>query len=129
VQTTIGTARCGSRPNRRPNGRVRADRGRRSAVRDPFVALIGASQHDASLAAALRERFVANRRKAAKDVLARGIERGELRADLDLDLDLDVAIDALYGALHYRLFVSGARLTPRYADTLLDQLYAAFAAR
>ncbi|MEN3285209.1 MAG: hypothetical protein V7607_6349 [Solirubrobacteraceae bacterium] len=95
------------------------------AVRDPFVALIGASQHDASLAAALRERFVANRRQAAKDVLARGIERGELRADLDLD----VAIDALYGALYYRLLISGARLTPRYADTLLDQLYAAFAAR
>src|SRR3954465_5194784 len=35
------------------------------SVRDPFVALIGASQHDPSLAAALRERFVANRRKAA----------------------------------------------------------------
>jgi AcrR family transcriptional regulator len=95
------------------------------AVRGPFVALIGASQHDPALAAALRERFVANRRDAAKAVLARGIERGELRPDLDLD----VAIDALYGALYYRLLVSGQRLTPRYADTLLDQLFPAFAER
>jgi AcrR family transcriptional regulator len=95
------------------------------AVRDPFVALIGASQHDPALAAALRERFVANRRDAAKRVLARGIERGELRPDLDLD----IAIDALYGALYYRLLVSGQRLTPRYADALLDQLFPALAER
>jgi AcrR family transcriptional regulator len=95
------------------------------AVRDPFVALIGASQHDPSLAAALRERFVANRRKAARAVLERGIDRGELRADLDLD----IAMDALYGALYYRLLVSGQRLTPRYADAVLDQLYPALAER
>jgi AcrR family transcriptional regulator len=93
-------------------------------VRQPFVALIAESQHDDALAGALRERFIARRREAAKDVLARGVERGELSPDLDPD----IAIDALYGALYYRLLVSGDRLTPRYADILLDQLYAAFAA-
>jgi AcrR family transcriptional regulator len=95
------------------------------AVRDPFVALIAESQHDPAVATALRERFVASRRKAATEVLTRGVQRGELRADLDPA----VALDALYGALYYRLLVSGQRLTPRYADTLLDQLYPAFAAR
>jgi len=45
------------------------------------------------------------------------------------DLDLDVAIDALYGALYYRVLVSGQRLTPSYADALLDQLLPAFAGR
>jgi AcrR family transcriptional regulator len=95
------------------------------AIRDPFVALIAESQHDAVLAAALRQRFVASRRKAAREVLTRGVERGELRADLDPA----VALDALYGALYYRLLVSGERLTPRYADVLLDQLYPALAAR
>jgi AcrR family transcriptional regulator len=94
-------------------------------VRDPFVALIAESQHDPALAAALRERFVASRRHAAKEVLTRGVERGELRADLDPE----VAMDALYGALYYRLLVSGHRLTPRYADLLLDQLYSAFVDR
>jgi AcrR family transcriptional regulator len=95
------------------------------SVGGPFVALIGESQHDPALAAALRERFIASRRAAAKEVLARGIERGELRPDLDLD----VTIDALYGALYYRLLVSGDRLTPRYADTLLDQFYPALEPR
>jgi AcrR family transcriptional regulator len=95
------------------------------SVGAPFVALIGESQHDPALAAALRERFVASRRAAAKEVLTRGIERGELRADLDLD----IAIDALYGALYYRLLVSGHRLTPRYADAVLDQLYPALTRR
>jgi AcrR family transcriptional regulator len=94
-------------------------------VRGPFVALIGASQHDPTLAAALRERFVASRRAAAGDVLRRGVERGELRPDLDIE----VAMDALYGALYYRLLVSGQRLTPRYADVLLDQIYPALAPR
>jgi AcrR family transcriptional regulator len=93
------------------------------AVRDPFVALIAESQHDPALAAALRERFVASRRAAARAVIERGIERGELRADLDRGL----VLDALYGPLYYRLLVSGERLTPRYADTLVGQLYPAFA--
>jgi AcrR family transcriptional regulator len=95
------------------------------SVGGPFVALIGESQHDPALAAALRERFIASRRAAAKEVLTRGIERGELRPDLDTD----IAIDALYGALYYRLLVSGARLTPRYADALLDELYPALTPR
>jgi AcrR family transcriptional regulator len=95
------------------------------AVRDPFVVLIAESQHDPALAAAMRERFVASRRKAASEVLTRGVERGELRADLDLG----IALDALYGPLYYRLLVSGERLTPRYANVLLEQLYPAFAAR
>jgi AcrR family transcriptional regulator len=89
----------------------------------PFVALIAESQHDPALAKALRERFVASRREAATEVLRRGIERGELRADLDLALTLD----ALYGAMYYRLLISGERLTPGYADALIDQFYPALA--
>jgi AcrR family transcriptional regulator len=87
----------------------------------PFVALIAESQHDQVLAQALRERFIASRRDTAKAVLARGVERGELRADIDPD----VTLDALYGALYYRLLISGERLTPRYADVLIDHFYPA----
>jgi AcrR family transcriptional regulator len=88
-------------------------------TRDPFVALIAESQHDPELASALRERFIAGRRAAAREVFVRGQARGELREDLDVE----IAIDALYGALYYRLLVSGEPLRPRYADALLDQLY------
>src|SRR4051812_10852971 len=91
------------------------------ATSRPFVALIAGAQHDPELAAALRERFIASRRAAAREVFARGIERGQLRRDLDIE----IAIDALYGALYYRLLVSGEPLRPRYADALLDQLYSA----
>jgi AcrR family transcriptional regulator len=90
-------------------------------TRGPFVALIAESQHDPELARALRERFIASRRAAAREVFARGQARRELRADLDVEL----AIDALYGALYYRLLVSGEPLRPRYADALLDQFYRA----
>jgi AcrR family transcriptional regulator len=88
-------------------------------TRGPFVALIAESQHDPEVARALRERFIAARRAAAREVFERGQARGELRADLDID----IANDALYGALYYRLLVSGAPLRPRYADALLDQFY------
>jgi AcrR family transcriptional regulator len=95
------------------------------AVGGPFKALIGESQHDPALAAALRERFIASRRAAATEVLARGVERGEVRGDVDVDM----TIDAFYGALYYRLLVSGARLTPRYADALIDLFYPAIEPR
>jgi hypothetical protein len=92
-------------------------------VRRPYIAMIAESQHDPVLAAALRERFIASRRRSATFVLERGIDRGELRADLDPE----VTLDALYGALYYRLLISGQPLTLRYADTLLNQLYPALA--
>ena len=91
------------------------------AVRRPFLALIAESQHDPELAAALRERFIAQRRSAATGVVARGIERGELRSDVDPE----IVIDAFYGALYYRLLISGQTLTAGYADRVVEQLYPA----
>jgi AcrR family transcriptional regulator len=88
-------------------------------------ALIAESQHDSSLARSLHDRFIASRRSAAAAVFERGVERGELRADLDVG----VAIDALYGAVYYRLLVSHAPLDATYAETLIDQVFPAFARR
>jgi AcrR family transcriptional regulator len=88
-------------------------------------ALIAESQHDSSLAASLRDRFIASRREDAGTVFQRGIQRGELRADLDVE----VAIDALYGAVYYRLLVSHAPLDPAYADALIEQVFPAFASQ
>jgi AcrR family transcriptional regulator len=90
-----------------------------------YVALVAESQHDPALAEAIRDRLIARRRAATREVLERGIARGELRADLDVG----VVIDALYGALYYRLLVSHEPLEPGYADTLLAQLYPTLASR
>jgi AcrR family transcriptional regulator len=87
-----------------------------------YIALVAESQYDPDLAEAIRDRLIARRRAATREVLERGIARGELRAGLDVE----IAIDALYGALYYRLLVSHEPLEPGYADALVAQLYPAF---
>jgi AcrR family transcriptional regulator len=86
-----------------------------------YRALVVESQHDAALAEALGERYIAGRRAAAAVAFERGIQRGELRSDLDPQ----IVIDALYGALYYCVLVRHVPLEPAYADALLDQFYPA----
>jgi AcrR family transcriptional regulator len=86
-----------------------------------FAGLIAEAQRDQALAAALRERFIDQRREAAREVIQRGINRGDLRRNVDPDL----VIDTLYGALYYRFLVSGDPLPRTYADRLLDQFMSA----
>lgn len=88
-----------------------------------YIALVAESQHDPALAEAIRDRLIAGRRAATREVFKRGIARGQLRADLDIA----IAIDALYGALYYRLLVSHEPLEPDHADALIAHLYPALA--
>lgn len=81
-----------------------------------YVALLAECQHDAALAAAMRDRFIAARRAQAAAVIERGIDRGELREDLNVD----VALDAIYGALYYRLLVRHAPVFTDYVDEIID---------
>lgn len=81
--------------------------------------LLAASQRDPQVAAALRLRFISDRRADGREVLRRGIDRGELRADTEPDLLLDM----LYGALYYRLLVSGQNPDAAYVRALLDQVW------
>src|SRR6266540_1637796 len=60
--------------------------------------------------------FWAGRRELMLEVLRRGISRGELRPDIDLEL----AADLLYGPIYYRLLVTRAPLTIRFADQVVD---------
>jgi AcrR family transcriptional regulator len=87
------------------------------ATRRPFVALIAESQHDPELAGALRERFIASRRAAAREVFARGVARGELRADLDPEL----LVDMIVGPVVYRSLIGG-RFGPDHLERLADGL-------
>ena len=86
-----------------------------SPVGSAYLALVAEGQHDPDLVHALIERIIGPRRGEARDVLLRGIERGELAADLDPDL----VVDLLYGPLYYRMLVTRAPLTRRYIDDLL----------
>jgi AcrR family transcriptional regulator len=87
-------------------------------ARVPFVALVAASQHDPELATALRERFIADRRAAACQLITTAVEEGEFARGLDID----VIIDAIYGALYYRLLISRAPINLDFADRLIDAL-------
>ena len=73
-------------------------RGRQGRLLRP---LIGRAQVDDTLRAAIDERWLSPRRGLSREIVRRGIERGELRPGLDPD----VVIDALYGPLYHRLLL------------------------
>lgn len=85
-------------------------------ARRPFIALVAASQHDPELAAALRDRFVAERRASAAALLDQ-IAREHPDEN---NPDPDIVIDLVYGALYYRLLITGQTLDAPYVDRLLD---------
>jgi len=80
--------------------------------------LVADLKHDPDLADRFHRDVVPARRRAMRDALERGKERGEIRADADLDL----AVDALHGAVFYRLLLSGEPLDQRFTDALANQV-------
>ena len=78
--------------------------------------VIGCGQANDELIAAFRENWLIPRRKDAKRIWERGVERGELRPDIDPE----VAIDALYSPLFYRLLLKHQPLTEKFVDELVD---------
>lgn len=71
----------------------------------------------------LREAFILRRRAATKEILKRGIERGEIAKDTDMDL----MIDMLFGPVWFRLLVQHAKLDATFARQIIDAVLAAFA--
>jgi AcrR family transcriptional regulator len=78
--------------------------------------LVEAMSRDPELARTVRERVLAPRRAALRDVLERGVDRGDLRPDLDFEL----ALDTLGGPLFYRLLVTGGPIDERLAEAVVD---------
>jgi AcrR family transcriptional regulator len=85
--------------------------------------LVEALSRNPELAEAVRDRFLAGRRAALREVLGRGIERGDLAASLDLELALDV----LGGPLFYRLLVTGGPIDEQLAEGIADLILRGFA--
>jgi AcrR family transcriptional regulator len=80
--------------------------------------LVADLKHDPDLAERFHRDVVPARRRAMRDTLERGKERGDIRADADLDL----AVDALHGAVFYRLLLSGEPLDREFVEQLADQV-------
>jgi AcrR family transcriptional regulator len=90
-----------------------------------LVALLGASPTDPRLAEAFRELWLLPACGEAQRVLRRGITRGQVRPDAPIE----DALDALYGALYYRRLTNHRPLTPAFADSLVDTLFAGLEVR
>ena len=81
-----------------------------------LASVIGCGQADEELIAAFRENWLTPRRKDAKRIFQRGVERGELKEGIDAE----VVIDALYSPLFYRLLLKHQPLTKKLVDELVD---------
>ncbi|MGG1514229.1 TetR/AcrR family transcriptional regulator [Paenibacillus oryzisoli] len=77
--------------------------------------LIGESQTDPGVADAYRSRYVQPRRKETRQIIDRGIQRGELRQDVNPDL----FIDLLYGPIFYRLTMTGEHLDDTFVKDIV----------
>lgn len=82
--------------------------------------LIGEGQFDAGLAEAYRTRYFQPRRLEARQLMERGIQRGEWSENLDIEL----SIDLIYGPIFYRLLVIGEGLDEAYVEQLIRYSYA-----
>ena len=80
--------------------------------------LLGGIQIDGQLEEAFRLRWLEPRRREAKEVLRRGIDRGELPPGIDQE----ALIDALYGPLYFRLLFGHQRLTTKLSDRVVEMV-------
>lgn len=82
-------------------------------------AFVAEAPRESELAARGRE-FWTTRFAADRQIIQRGIERGELPSDTDPDL----AIEALLGPLYLRLLITGLPLDITYAERVIELLLA-----
>lgn len=85
--------------------------------------LVEAMSRNPELAEAVRDGFLAARRAALREVLDRGIGRGDLAPNLDAELALDV----LAGPLFYRLLITRGPLDEQLAVGVVDLILRGFA--
>lgn len=78
--------------------------------------LVAAMARSAPIAHAVRNGFIATWSGTVRQVIEKGIERGELRRSLDVD----VAIDLLGGCFSNRALVTGRPIDVRLARALVD---------
>ncbi|MCQ4082974.1 TetR/AcrR family transcriptional regulator [Streptomyces sp. RB6PN25] len=86
---------------------------------EAIVGLMAESQHDPELSSRLQATVIGPRRTALRDLLARGVERGDLSDD---DIALDLAVDFCFGTMWYRLMGRHAPVDAALAGQLTAAL-------
>ncbi|HWE10294.1 MAG TPA: TetR/AcrR family transcriptional regulator [Solirubrobacteraceae bacterium] len=88
-----------------------------------MAGLVSSAQSDPMFAREYRARFVQPRRKPARIILARAVERGEI----PLGFDIEAILDLLYGPFYLRILNGHAPVNDRFARTVVDCVAAALA--
>jgi AcrR family transcriptional regulator len=84
-------------------------------------ALVAEQRRHPELAEAFRSTFLNQKKAAVREVLARGVARGEIAPDGDMGLLADVGAALIW----YRLSISGAALDDDLPERIVDQFFAA----
>ncbi|WP_405722291.1 TetR/AcrR family transcriptional regulator [Streptomyces sp. NBC_01537] len=84
-----------------------------------IVGLMAEAQHDPGLSARLQGTVIGPRRQALREILARGVERGDLS---DAEVPLDLAVDFAFGTMWYRLLSRHAPVDADLAGQLTSAL-------
>ena len=84
-----------------------------------IVGLMAEAQHDPGLSARLQGTVIGPRRQALREILARGVERGDLS---DAEVPLDLAVDFAFGTMWYRLLSRHAPVDADLASQLTTAL-------
>lgn len=90
-----------------------------------IAGLLTEAQTDPALAAEFLDGFVDWRRKVVRQLLQKGLERGEVAPEANLE----ITVDSLFGAMWYRLLIGHAPLDRQFARDLVRQLLRGIAPR
>lgn len=78
--------------------------------------IIAEGQTDPKVAEAYRTIYFKPRRNISKQILERGISRGELRKDLNIE----VSIDLIWGPVFYRLMITGEIIDSTFVENIVN---------
>jgi AcrR family transcriptional regulator len=90
----------------------------RSVTGQALIGLMSDAQADPALSAKLQSTVIGPRRDGLRDILRRGVERGELSASVPLDLVVDFA----FGTMWYRLLSRHAPVGEALAGEVTDAI-------
>jgi AcrR family transcriptional regulator len=85
-------------------------------VRSIIAALVSELPSNRALAQRFRRRLLDLRRDELRNVLERGIARGELHGEVDME----AAADLLIGPVYYRILLAGQQPSAHYPERIVD---------
>lgn len=91
-------------------GRFATTAGRQSAV------LMASADADSELSKAFRNQIILKSREEGRNILQRGMAKGEIRTDIPIETLLDM----IYGPIFYRLLAGHAPLHDTFAEEIIN---------